>query len=176
MFWMRNASANFRCLAHELNWELPDVWVDFLRVMLRLWAFECRSLGIWTRMTLSLRFLQPVHPRCCNICRFCRTLNWIDHFFVLDFIYIRYFQYAYIYVLLSLNTEHPWFHNFITPKTKSRKRGFSRSELVINKWTAACLRRNEALDAPWLDTRISALKREGAQPRDQCGVERGSAK
>lgn len=71
MSWMRNASANFRCLAHELNWELPDVWVDFPRVMLRLWAFECRSLGM--------------------------TLNWIDHFFVYDFIYIRYVQYAYIY-------------------------------------------------------------------------------
>jgi len=90
------------------------------------------------------------------------------HTFIFTYIYI-------LYILLSLNTEHPWFHNFITPKTKSRKRGFSRSELVINKWTAACLRRNEALDAPWLDTRISALKREGAQPRDQCGVERGSA-
>lgn len=90
------------------------------------------------------------------------------HTFIFTYIYI-------LYILLSLNTEHPWFHNFITPKKRSRKRGFSRSELVINKWTAACLRRNEALDAPWLDTRISALKREGAQPRDQCGGERGSA-
>ena len=55
--------------------------------------------------------------------------------------------YIYTYIiLLSLNTD----------QKSPRKRGFSRSELVINKWTAACLRRDEALEAPWLDTRISA--------------------
>ena len=53
------------------------------------------------------------------------------------------------------NVEAAW-ENVLDAErlSKFQKRGFSRSELVINKWTAACLRRNEALDAPWLDTRM----------------------
>lgn len=44
----------------------------------------------------------------------------------------------------------------LTPELHGRlaKRGFSKAELLLNKWAAACQRRAQALEAPWLESRI----------------------